>query len=178
MLGSVLYFYKTNLNILKIAFKFLSIILFAATSCFAQQGFVKVNGSNFTINGKPYRYIGANYWYGGLLPTNGEAGKKRLKTELDFLKKNGVTNLRIMVGAEGITEYLYRTPNEKSLQPEPGKYDEHIMAGLDYLLNEMGKRKMKAVLHFTNTWEWSGGLGQYSKQNTGVCPTNCADMRG
>ena len=35
------------------------------------------------------------------------------------------------------------------------------MAGLDYLLAELGRRDMKAVLHFTNTWEWSGGLGQY-----------------
>ncbi len=150
---------------MKTAFKFLLVALFAATSCFAQPGFVKVNGTHFTIDGKPYKYIGANYWYGGLLATNGATGKKRLKTELDFLKKNGVTNLRVMVGAEGITDYKYRTPNEKSLQPEAGKYDEHIMKGLDYLLNELAKRKMKAVLHFTNTWEWSGGLGQYLKWN-------------
>jgi mannan endo-1,4-beta-mannosidase len=150
---------------LKIIIKFLFISLIAASSCFAQQEFVKVNGTHFTIDGKPYKYIGVNYWYGGLLATNGDAGKKRLKTELDFLKKNGVTNLRVMVGAEGLTDYLYRTPNEKSLQPEPGKFDENIMAGLDYLLNELGKRNMKAVLHFTNTWEWSGGLGQYLKWN-------------
>ncbi len=139
--------------------------LLAASACFAQRGFVKVNGTRFTIDGQPYRYIGANYWYGSLLATNGEAGKKRLKTELNFLKKNGVTNLRVMVGAEGLTDYLYRTPNEKSLQPEAGKYDENIMTGIDYLLNELGKRNMKTVLHFTNTWEWSGGLGQYLKWN-------------
>jgi mannan endo-1,4-beta-mannosidase len=139
-------------------------LLFCA-QCFAQPGFVKVNGTHFTINGTPYRYIGANYWYGGLLATNGPGGKKRLKTELDFLKKNGVTNLRVMVGAEGLTTYPYRTPSEKALQPQPGKFDENIMAGLDYLLNELGKRNMKAVLHFTNTWEWSGGLGQYLKWN-------------
>jgi mannan endo-1,4-beta-mannosidase len=134
-------------------------------ACLAQQGFVKVNGTHFTINGKPYRYIGTNYWYGGLLATNGEQGKKRLKTELDFLKQHNVTNLRIMVGAEGLTDYKFRTPNEKVLQPAAGKFNEDIMAGLDYLLNEMAKRNMKAVLHFTNTWEWSGGLGQYLKWN-------------
>jgi len=145
--------------------KVLFISLLAAASCFAQRGFVKVNGTHFIINGAPYRYIGANYWYGGLLATNGEKGKERLKTELDFLKKNGVTNLRVMVGAEGLTTYPYRTPSEKALQPEPGKFDENIMAGLDYLLNELSKRNMKAVLHFTNTWEWSGGLGQYLKWN-------------
>ncbi len=138
---------------------------FISVTCLAQPGFVKVSGTHFSIDGRPYRYIGTNYWYGGLLATNGEAGKKRLKTELDFMKGHGVTNLRVMVGAEGLTDYKFRTPNEKVLQPEPGKFDESIMAGLDYLLNEMGKRNMKAVLHFTNTWEWSGGIAEYLKWN-------------
>jgi len=70
-----------------------------------------------------------------------------------------------MVGAEGLTTYPYRVPGEKALQPQPGKFDEKIMYGLDYLLNELGKRNMKAVLHFTNTWDWSGGLGQYLQWN-------------
>lgn len=143
----------------------LLISLLVTATCFAQPGFVKVKGTHFSIDGQPYRYIGTNYWYGGLLATNGEAGKKRLKTELDFMKAHGVTNLRVMVGAEGLTDYKFRTPNEKVLQPEAGKFDENIMTGLDYLLNEMGKRNMKAVLHFTNTWEWSGGIGQYLKWN-------------
>ena len=151
------------MNTQKLLFTFL--LLIASITCFAQRGFVRVEGTRFTIDGKPYRYIGANYWYGGLLATNGEKGKTRLKTELDFLKKNGVTNLRIMVGAEGLTTYPYRTPSEKSLQPKPGKFDEQIAYGLDYLLNELGKRNMKAVLHFTNTWDWSGGLGQYLEWN-------------
>jgi mannan endo-1,4-beta-mannosidase len=145
--------------------KLLFVNLLLAATCFAQQGFVKVNGTHFTINGKPYRYIGANYWYGGLLATNGEKDKKRLITELDFLKQHGITNLRVMVGAEGITTYKFRTPNEKTLQPTAGKFNEDIMAGLDYLLNELAKRNMKAVLHFTNTWEWSGGIGQYLRWN-------------
>jgi len=146
-------------------FKLVLLCLVIGLPAYAQQGFVKVKGTAFSINGQPYRYIGTNYWYGGLLATNGEAGKKRLKTELDFLKEHGVTNLRVMVGAEGITTYKYRTPNEKTLQPEAGKFNENIMVGLDYLLNELGKRNMKAVLHFTNTWEWSGGIGQYLKWN-------------
>jgi mannan endo-1,4-beta-mannosidase len=143
----------------------LFINLLLAANCFAQTGFVKVNGTRFILSGKPYKYIGANYWYGGLLATNGDAGKARVKTELDFLKKHGVTNLRIMAGAEGLTTYPYRTPSEKVLQTQPGVFDEKIMYGLDYLLNEMGKRGMKAVIHFTNTWEWSGGLAQYLKWN-------------
>ena len=32
---------------------------------------------------------------------------------------------------------------------------------LDFLLAEMGKRGMKAVLYINNSWEWSGGYGMY-----------------
>ncbi len=39
-----------------------------------------------------------------------------------------------------------------------------ILAGLDYLLMEMGKRKMVAVLYLNNSWEWSGGYGYYLEQ--------------
>ena len=132
----------------------------AGTWAQPQSAFVRVRGTQFVLNGQPYRYIGANYWYGGLLATQGAAGKARLAQELDFLKKRGVTNLRVMVGAEGLSNgYQYRVL--QPLQTKPGTFDHHIMAGLDYLLAELSKRRMKAVLHFTNTWEWSGGLGQY-----------------
>ncbi len=130
----------------------------------ARPGFVRVQGSRFMLDGRPYRYIGTNYWYGGLLATQGQAGRQRLRKELNFLKKRGIINLRVMVGAEGLTHgYQYRVL--QPLQPRPGEFDETIMAGLDYLLAELGRRDMKAVLHFTNTWEWSGGLGQYLEWN-------------
>ncbi|MES2649345.1 MAG: glycosyl hydrolase [Bacteroidota bacterium] len=132
---------------------------------FSQSSFVKTEANQFVINGENYRFIGANYWYGGLLATDGKKGEERLKRELDFLQSKGVNNLRIAVGAEGFTDYPYRIPGSKTLQPEQGKFDEGIMKGLDYLLVEMGKRNMKAILHFTNTWEWSGGLGQYLEWN-------------
>lgn len=134
---------------------------FAATP---PAGFVRRQGAGFVLNGKPYRYIGANYWYGGLLATQGPAGQARLRHELDFLQQHGVRNLRVLVGAEGLTHgYQYRVL--QPLQPAPGQFDEKIAQGLDYLLAELGKRNMKAVLHFTNTWEWSGGLGQYLEWN-------------
>jgi mannan endo-1,4-beta-mannosidase len=50
---------------------------------------------------------------------------------------------------------------EPTLQVKPGVYNDTILAGLDYLLMEMGKRKMVAVLYLNNSWEWSGGYGFY-----------------
>jgi mannan endo-1,4-beta-mannosidase len=70
----------------------------------------------------------------------------RLRRELDFLKANGVTNLRIMAGAEGsgmINGVMRVAP---PLQPEQGKFNETVLDGLDLILAEMSKRDMKAVI--------------------------------
>jgi mannan endo-1,4-beta-mannosidase len=65
------------------------ILTYVLISChvFAQRSFVSVKGHQFYKDLKPYSYIGANYWYGGLLSVvKGEAGKARLQQELDFLR--------------------------------------------------------------------------------------------
>lgn len=125
--------------------------------------FVACNGREFLLNHSIYKYVGVNYWYGSLLALREDAdnGKKRLLSELDFLQSKGVNNLRILAGGEGegaINGSLRVTP---SLQPERGVFDERILQSLDFLLFEMGRRNMKAVLYFSNNWEWSGGWLQY-----------------
>ena len=57
-----------------------------------------------------------------------------------------------------------KTKVEPTLQIAPGVYNDTILAGLDYLLMEMGKRDMVAVLYLNNSWEWSGGYGFYLEQ--------------
>lgn len=53
---------------------------------------------------------------------------------------------------------------EPTLQEAPGVYNDTILAGLDYLLMQMEKRNMVAVLYLNNSWEWSGGYGYYLEQ--------------
>lgn len=125
--------------------------------------FVAVKGHRLFVNDEPYYFVGANYWYGGLLGLGKDRrrGVDRLRKELDFLKSNGVTNLRLMAGSEGSGSLNGVTRVGPSLQPEQGKFDEHVLYGLDLVLYEMGKRKMKAVVFLSNNWEWSGGFQQY-----------------
>ncbi|NMH27419.1 glycoside hydrolase 5 family protein [Flavobacterium silvaticum] len=126
------------------------------------QNFVTVKGTEFLRDGKAYHYIGANYWYGALLASEKYGDRKRLLRELDQLKANGMDNLRVLVGADG-GSYDYTVPY--ALQPKQGQYDAAVLDGLDYLLSEMKKRDMVAVLYLTNNWEWSGGMSQYLEWN-------------
>jgi mannan endo-1,4-beta-mannosidase len=131
------------------------------------QSFVKVKNHQFTIKGKPYYYIGTNYWYGGLLAMikDPARGKQRLVKELDFLKAQGVNNLRVLVGSEGEGRINGVDRVKPSLQPKHGDFDANILNGLDFLLMEMRKRDMYAVLYLSNNWEWSGGFLQYLNWN-------------
>ena len=126
-------------------------------------GFVKREGAGFTLNGKEYRYVGTNFWYGAILASEGQGGdRQRLSRELDKLHELGLDNLRILVGSDGVRGV--KTKVEPTLQEAPGVYNDTILAGLDYLLQEMGERGMKAVLYLNNSWEWSGGYGFYLEQ--------------
>ena len=122
--------------------------------------FIQVKNGQFIRNGQPYYYIGANFWYGAILASEGTGGnRERLHGELDSLKAIGVDNLRILVGSDG--KRGVPTKVEPTLQEAPGIYNDTILAGLDYLLAEMEKRDMLAVLYLNNSWEWSGGYSQY-----------------
>lgn len=123
-------------------------------------GFVTVKDGSFELGGQAQYYAGTNFWYGAILASEGRGGDRvRLGRELDSLHAIGLDNLRILVGADG--QGRVPTRAEPTLQLEPGVYNDTIFKGLDYLLVEMGKRDMKAVLYVNNSWEWSGGYGMY-----------------
>ena len=126
-------------------------------------GFVERKNASFVLDGKEYRYVGTNFWYGAILASEGQGGDRaRLLRELDKLHELGLDNLRILVGSDGKRGVM--TKVEPTLQESPGVYNDTILAGLDYLLQQMGERGMKAVIYLNNAWEWSGGYGFYLEQ--------------
>ena len=149
---------------MKKQFLLLTVLLFLLGACApkpAEHSFIKVNADGqFVRDGKPYYFVGANFWYGAILGSEGEGGnRERLHKELDSLKSIGINNLRVLVGADG--ENGIKTRVEPSLQVAPGVYNDTILAGLDYFMNELRERDMTAVLYLNNSWEWSGGYSVY-----------------
>ena len=122
------------------------------------QNFIEVKDLNFFHQEEVYNFIGTNYWYGLYLGAT-EEGQERLLNELDQLQARGVNNLRIMAAFEGTETDKWRVA--PGIQTAPYIYDEELLKGLDFLLEEMGKRDMKAVLVLNNFWLWSGGMAQY-----------------
>ncbi len=131
-----------------------------ASTVTSEHNYVRIRGTQFELEGKPYYFTGTNFWYGCYLGAQGDVGdRERLLRELDALKELGVTNLRVLAGSE--TSYIDKSL-KPAIQPEPGVFNEQLLEGLDFLLDEMRKRNMHAIVILNNYWEWSGGFTAYN----------------
>jgi mannan endo-1,4-beta-mannosidase len=144
-------------------------VFFSSCSFFSpsynQEGFVKVRGTHFVCDGVPYYYAGTNMWYGCYIGSPGSTGDRpRLIRELDSMKADGICNVRLLAASE--KSYIKRSI-KPAIQIAPGVVDDSLLEGLDFVLAEMAKRDMKAVLFLNNYWEWSGGMAQYNVWATG-----------
>jgi mannan endo-1,4-beta-mannosidase len=128
-----------------------------------QSGFVKVKGRHFELDGKPYYFAGANVWYGMYLGAP-DGDRARLIRELDQLASQGILNLRVLAISESSTLKRGVTP---AVLQSATEVDETLWKGLDFLLDEMARRDMKAVLYLNNFWQWSGGMAQYVAWSSG-----------
>ena len=132
----------------------------AAADSAGAAGFVKAVNGRFVLAGKPHYFAGANFWQGINLGVDGPSGDRpRLLRELDRMRDLGLTNLRVMASSEGPNSEPFRMV--PALMTAPGEYDGSVLDGLDFLVAEMGKRGMRAVMVLNNFWQWSGGMAQY-----------------
>lgn len=124
--------------------------------------FVQVEGARFLKNKKAFTFLGANYWQGANLGMESPSGnRERLIRELDQMAALGINSLRILAASEGPSKEPYRI--HPAMQEDAGVWSEEALEGLDFLLSEMGKRKMHAIMVLNNFWPWSGGMAQYLK---------------
>ena len=128
-------------------------------------GFVRTRGTQLVVGegdaGTPMYSIGSNFWHGMHMGAASGPGsdRPRLLKDLDALARAGVTTVRILGASEGPDTEPWRvTP---SLQPCPGTYNTAVLDGFDYLVYQLGKRRMRATVVLGNMWPWSGGAAQY-----------------
>ena len=151
-------------------------IIWQANESATSWPFVTVNGTRLYRFGEPYRFVGANMWYamhlGAADTVSGD--RPRLLRELDRLQALGISNIRVLAASEGPDREPWHPERSTpwrilpSMQPSPCAYNEAVVAGLDFLLAEMAKRDMTAVLMLGNMWPWSGGFAQYVSWAAGV----------
>ncbi|KAL7007817.1 hypothetical protein EMMF5_002464 [Cystobasidiomycetes sp. EMM_F5] len=130
--------------------------------------FVSRNGTRLYQNGKPFYVSGMNYWSCMNLAADLSAGgnTSRFETEMQQMKAAGINMIRIMAASEGAPTIQ---PNRMypPLMPSPYHWNEDIFVGMDRCVAKAAEYGMTTIMTLQNTWNWSGGMGQYVSWMTG-----------
>lgn len=142
------------------------LLLFVVLVCWVcvcrATGFISVDGTHFyrDASGRPYYFIGANFWHGAWLAADKDSvTRDGMFSELDALKSLGVDNLRIALFPKLANDMgLSDVAVEQHVRP---LNTETLLIGLDLLLMELDKRDMTVTLCFVNPrdlcFDMSGG---------------------
>jgi mannan endo-1,4-beta-mannosidase len=127
-------------------------------------GFVTTDGPRFLIDGRPFRFIGANV---AVMYT--EEDRARMPETLRIAAESGIRVIRIWAFGEGDekSEVRYTLgdrddwPRKHPFRSSPGQWNEEAFVHLDRVIAEAERNNLRVQLCLTNWWHSTGGVIQY-----------------
>jgi len=120
-------------------------------------GTVAVNGTQFMLNGEPFRFVGANAEY--LYVSPGTV----IEEVLDTAQRMGITVLRVWGMGEGCENEA--TDDcvlwSRRFQPARGEYNDAAFENLDRVVAMASERGIRLIVPLVNNWDEYGGMPQY-----------------
>jgi len=114
-------------------------------------GFVKTEGTRFSVNGNPLFVNGFNsYWL--------------MANAADPTLRNKVTSVFAEAAAHGLNvarTWAFNDGQYMALQTSPGVYDEQVFQALDFVVSEANKYGIRLILSLVNDYNNYGGKAQY-----------------
>ncbi|KAL6508103.1 Mannan endo-1,4-beta-mannosidase 6 [Orobanche gracilis] len=114
---------------------------------------VQKKGNQFTVNGQPFYVNGFNtYWL--------------MVFAVDKSTREKVSEVFQQASAVGLSvcrTWAFNDGQWRALQKSPSVYDEQVFEGLDFVLSEANKFKIRLILSLVNNWDAYGGKSQYVK---------------
>ncbi|KAK6150311.1 hypothetical protein DH2020_015243 [Rehmannia glutinosa] len=127
-------------------------VLAALLISYSKADFVKTSGTKFVNNNKPFYFNGFNaYW---LMVIASEPSNRNKVTDALFQASRYKMNVaRTWAFSDGDIN--------GALQTSPGKYNEQVFEGLDFVVAEAKKRGIYLILSLVNNYNDFGGKKQY-----------------
>lgn len=137
--------------------------------------FVTRSGDRLQLNGKPFRFSGANIYWGGL-DNNARTGLNyptsfRVESSLQTLADMGETVVRCQTC--GIS-----TGNQLSVEPYPGGFSQTALRHIDYFIAQAQRYRLKVVIPFTDSYRYY--IGSYCAYTNWLhlsSPADCPSPR-
>ncbi|KMZ65910.1 hypothetical protein ZOSMA_306G00150 [Zostera marina] len=116
-----------------------------------QWSMVQKKGKQLMVNDRPFYVNGFNtYWLMALAVEKSTRGKV-----------SEVFRLGSSMGLSVCRTWAFNDGGWMALQKSPSVYDEKVFMGLDFVLSEAKKYKIRLILSLVNNWRSFGGKGQY-----------------
>ena len=158
---------KTFVVIAALALVVSAAVLFYGTrpnagSASPQGHFVQRHGSRFEIDGKPFRFVGAN-----VAVMYRDEDRERMPETLRQAALAGIKVVRVWAFGEGGPDDVKPMadfadwPRTHSFRLSPGNWNEEAFAHLDKVIAEAGRNNLRVQLCLTNWWRDTGGVTQY-----------------
>ena len=128
----------------------------------AQRGFVQRRGIQFELDGKPFRFVGAN-----VSVMYRDEDRERMPETLSRAAQAGIKVVRVWAFGEGgpndvrpIADFE-DWPRTHSFRLSPDQWNEEAFIHLDKVMAEAAKNNLRVQLCLTNWWRDTGGVTQY-----------------
>jgi mannan endo-1,4-beta-mannosidase len=126
-------------------------------------GFVQARNGRFTIDGKPFRFVGAN-----VAVMYRDDDRAKMPETLRQAAQHGIKVVRVWASGEGgpndvkpIGPDFNDWPRTHSFRNKPDEWNEAEFVFLDQVLAEAAKNHLRVQLCLANWWRDTGGVSQY-----------------
>lgn len=129
----------------------------------ARPGFVSTRGAQFVIDGRPFRFVGAN-----VAVIYGDEERARMPETLRQAALDGMSVVRVWAFGEsgaddgqpnGVARDLWLQPHPFRRGPED--WNEEAFVNLDRVLVEAARNNLRVQICLTNWWRDTGGVVRY-----------------
>lgn len=124
--------------------------------------FVRARGTRFTIEGRPFRFVGAN-----VAVMYRDEDRERMPETLARASEAGIRVVRVWASGEGGTGDVGPLadfadwPRTHPFRWTPDKWNEEALVHLDKVIAEAARNNLHVQLCLANWWRDTGGVTQY-----------------
>jgi mannan endo-1,4-beta-mannosidase len=125
-------------------------------------GFVQARNGRFVIDGRPFRFVGAN-----VAVMYRDDDRAKMPETLRQAAQHGIKVVRVWASGEGGPDDVKPIadfkdwPRTHSFRNKPDQWNEAEFAFLDQVLAEAAKNNLRVQLCLANWWRDTGGVTQY-----------------
>jgi Cellulase (glycosyl hydrolase family 5) len=128
----------------------------------ARRGFIGARGASFTLDGQPFRFVGAN-----VAVMYRDEDRAAMPETLKEASRQGLRVVRVWAFGEGDQNDIKPIgdfndwPRTHPFRRAPGEWNEEQFVHLDRVISEAARNNLRVQLTLTNWWRDTGGVTQY-----------------